>query len=190
MHKLVTIQSDVNDCGPAVIYSLVKYYHGYVSMEKIRLDTNLSREGVTAYDIVLTLERYSFEAKGLKLTLDDIKNVSRPMILHFDYKKYNHYVLLVKVKKGTCTIMDPSKGLVKMSLNDLRKVWTGIAISAIPSNAIIKLDKKTSLFCLLKKLIIQNKRVVLLTSILGIILNIIFSNSLANTLLPLAGNPT
>lgn len=173
MHKLVTIQSDVNDCGPAVIYSLVKYYHGYVSVEKIRLDTNLSREGVTAYDIVLTLERYGFEAKGLKLTLDDIKNVSRPMILHFDYKKYNHYVLLVKVKKDTCTIMDPSKGLVKMSLNDLRKVWTGIAISAIPSNAIIKLDKKTSLFCLLKKLIIQNKRVVLLISILGIILNIL-----------------
>ena len=133
MHKLVTIQSDINDCGPAVIYSLVKYYRGYVSMEKIRLDTNLSREGVTAYDIVLTLERYGFEAHGLSLTLNDIKNVSRPMILHLDYKKYNHYVLLVRVKKDICTIMDPSKGLIKMSLDDLAKVWTRIAIRAIPS---------------------------------------------------------
>ena len=26
MHKLVTMQSDINDCAPAVIYSLVKYY--------------------------------------------------------------------------------------------------------------------------------------------------------------------
>ena len=166
MHKLVTIQSDINDCGPAVIYSLVKYYQGYVSMEKIRLDTNLSREGVTAYDIVLTLERYGFEAHGLSLTLNDIKNVSRPMILHLDYKKYNHYVLLVRVKKDICTIMDPSKGLIKTSLDDLAKVWTGIAIRAIPSGAILKLDKKTSLFCLLKKLVCQNKKTVLLIGIL------------------------
>ena len=173
MHKLVTIQSDINDCGPAVIYSLVKYYRGYVSMEKIRLDTNLSREGVTAYDIVLTLERYGFEAHGLSLTLNDIKNVSRPMILHLDYKKYNHYVLLVRVKKDICTIMDPSKGLIKMSLDDLAKVWTGIAIRAIPSGAILKLDKKTSLFCLLKKLVCQNKKTVLLIGVLGIILNIL-----------------
>ena len=173
MHKLVTIQSDINDCGPAVIYSLVKYYRGYVSMEKIRLDTNLSREGVTAYDIVLTLERYGFEAHGLSLTLNDIKNVSRPMILHLDYKKYNHYVLLVRVKKDICTIMDPSKGLIKMSLDDLAKVWTGIAIRALPSGAILKLDKKTSLFCLLKKLVCQNKKTVLLIGVLGIILNIL-----------------
>lgn len=173
MHKLVTIQSDINDCGPAVIYSLVKYYRGYVSMEKIRLDTNLSREGVTAYDIVLTLERYGFEAHGLSLTLNDIKNVSRPMILHLDYKKYNHYVLLVRVKKDICTIMDPSKGLIKMSLDDLVKVWTGIAIRALPSGAILKLDKKTSLFCLLKKLVCQNKKTVLLIGVLGIILNIL-----------------
>ncbi len=173
MHKLVTIQSDINDCGPAVIYSLVKYYRGYVSMEKIRLDTNLSREGVTAYDIVLTLERYGFEADGLSLTLNDIKNVSRPMIIHLDYKKYNHYVLLVRVKKDICTIMDPSKGLIKMSLDDLAKVWTGIAIRAIPSGAILKLDKKTSLFCLLKKLVCQNKKTVLLIGVLGIILNIL-----------------
>ena len=173
MHKLVTIQSDINDCGPAVIYSLVKYYRGYVSMEKIRLDTNLSREGVTAYDIVLTLERYGFEAHGLSLTLNDIKNVSRPMILHLDYKKYNHYALLVRVKKDICTIMDPSKGLIKMSLDDLAKVWTGIAIRAIPSGAILKLDKKTSLFCLLKKLVCQNKKTVLLIGVLGIMLNIL-----------------
>ena len=173
MHKLVTIQSDINDCGPAVIYSLVKYYRGYVSMEKIRLDTNLSREGVTAYDIVLTLERYGFEADGLSLTLNDIKNVSRPMIIHLDYKKYNHYVLLVRVKKDICTIMDPSKGLIKMSLDDLAKVWTGIAIRAIPSGAILKLDKKTSLFCLLKKLVCQNKKTVLLIGVLGIMLNIL-----------------
>ena len=173
MHKLVTIQSDINDCGPAVIYSLVKYYRGYVSMEKIRLDTNLSREGVTAYDIVLTLERYGFEAHGLSLTLNDIKNVSRPMILHLDYKKYNHYVLLVRVKKDICTIMDPSKGLIKMSLDDLAKVWTGIAIRAIPSGAILKLDKKTSLSCLLKKLVCQNKKTVLLIGVLGIVLNIL-----------------
>ena len=173
MHKLVTIQSDINDCGPAVIYSLVKYYRGYVSMEKIRLDTNLSREGVTAYDIVLTLERYGFEADGLSLTLNDIKNVSRPMIIHLDYKKYNHYVLLVRVKKDICTIMDPSKGLIKMSLDDLAKVWTGIAIRAIPSGAILKLDKKTSLFCLLKKLVCQNKKTVLLIGVFGIILNIL-----------------
>ena len=155
MHNFVTMQNDVNDCGPAVIYSLVKYYKGYVSMEKIRLDTNLDKEGTTAYDIVLTLKNYGFEANGLKLTLEDLKEVSRPMILHFSY---SHYVLLVKVNKDKATIMDPSKGLIKMSLSELNSVWSGVAITAIPSNAIIKMDKSTSLLSLLKKLISEKKK--------------------------------
>ena len=149
MHNFVTIQNDVNDCGPTVIYSLVKYYNGYVSMEKIRLDTNLDKEGTTAYDIVLTLKNYGFEANGLKLKVEDLKEVSRPMILHLNY---SHYVLLIKVKKDTATIMDPSKGLIKMSLSELNNVWSGVAITAMPSNAIIKMDKSTSLLSLLKKL--------------------------------------
>ena len=170
MHNFVTMQNDVNDCGPAVIYSLVKYYKGYVSMEKIRLDTNLDKEGPTAYDIVLTLKNYGFEANGLKLTLKDLKEVSRPMILHFSY---SHYVLLVKVNKDKATIMDPSKGLIKMSLSELNSVWSGVAITAIPSNAIIKMDKSTSLLSLLKKLISENKKTVIVIVILGIFLNIL-----------------
>ena len=116
MHKLVTMQSDINDCAPAVIYSLVKYYNGYVSIEKIRIDTNLDKEGVTAYDIVITLRRYGFDAQGLKLTIDDLKKVSNPIILHLNLNKYYHYVLLLKIKNDVCTIMDPSKGIIKMSL--------------------------------------------------------------------------
>lgn len=170
MHNFVTMQNDVNDCGPAVIYSLVKYYKGYVSMEKIRLDTNLDKEGTTAYDIVLTLKNYGFEANGLKLKVEDLKEVSRPMILHLNY---SHYVLLIKVKKDTATIMDPSKGLIKMSLSELNNVWSGVAITAIPSNAIIKMDKSTSLLSLLKKLIRENKKTVIVIVILGIFLNIL-----------------
>lgn len=169
MHKLVTIQNDINDCGPAVIYSLVKYYKGYVSMEKIRLDTNLDKEGTTAYDIVLTLKNYGFEAKGLKLTIDDIKEVSRPMILHLNS---NHYVLLLKLKKGIGTVMNPSKGIEKLSLEELEKNWSGVAITAVPTESVINLAKSTSLFCLLKNLIKQNKKLVIVIFGLGLLLNI------------------
>lgn len=173
MHKLVTMQSDINDCAPAVIYSLVKYYNGYVSIEKIRIDTNLDKEGVTAYDIVITLRRYGFDTQGLKLTIDDLKKVSNPIILHLNLNKYYHYVLLLKTKNDVCTIMDPSKGIIKMSLSELASLWTNIAINAIPSDAIIKLNKSTSLFCLTKKLVCQNKKSVASIIILGLTLNIL-----------------
>lgn len=173
MHKLVTIQSDINDCGPAVIYSLVKYYNGYVSMEKIRLDTNLDREGVTAYDMVMTLRNYGFDAEGLKLTIDDLKQVSVPIILHCQMKNYNHYVLLLKRKNNNFTIMDPSKGIIKMSINDLEKIWTGVAIKAVPISTIIKLDKSTSLYLLLKQLVNQNKKIIVKILFLGLLLNIL-----------------
>ena len=72
MKRLITRQSDVNDCGPAVIYSLVKYYKGYVSLERIKLDTHLDKTGISAYDMVLALNSYGFDAKGLKLTIEDL----------------------------------------------------------------------------------------------------------------------
>ena len=171
MHKLVTIQSDANDCGPAVIYSLVKYYNGYVSMEKIRLDTNLGKEGVTAYDMVMTLRHYGFEAEGLRITIEDLKNISMPIILHCHLTSFDHYVLLLKNKGNIWTIMDPGKGIVKISTSELTSMWTRVAIKAVPISNIIKLDRSTSLFLLIKKLLYQNRKLTIKILVIGLFLN-------------------
>ena len=58
MKNLINIQQDSNDCGAACIETILNYYKGYVSMEQIKLDANMNKEGITAYDMVETLKKY------------------------------------------------------------------------------------------------------------------------------------
>lgn len=38
-------QHDIKDCGACSLLSIIKYYGGYVPVEKIREDTNTTKEG-------------------------------------------------------------------------------------------------------------------------------------------------
>lgn len=174
MKRLITRQSDVNDCGPAVIYSLVKYYKGYVSLERIKLDTHLDKTGISAYDMVLALNSYGFDAKGLKLTIEDLKTTKIPLILHCIYNNsYGHFILLLKTSKKKVTIMNPSRGIEKISWEELNTIWTGIAIKAIPLGNIIHLGKEKTLKDLFLSTFRVYKKELITIIFLGIILSLI-----------------
>ena len=57
MYKEVVVrQHDIKDCGAACLLSIIKYYNGNISLEKIKIDTCLAKDGITAYNIVNTAQ--------------------------------------------------------------------------------------------------------------------------------------
>lgn len=132
---IVVRQQDLKDCGVCSLLSVIKFYGGYVPIEKLRCDTRTSVEGVSAYDLVRTAKNYGFDAYGMKLdNLSDLNNCILPIICHVEIKNYSHFIVLYKISKEELIVMDPAKGKVKLSFNDFSSIWTGNIINLYPKH--------------------------------------------------------
>ena len=114
--KVIVInQDDVKDCGPCCILSIVRYYGGYVPIEKIREDTYENHEGTSVYHLVNTLVNYGFDAVAKKYpdnTLPDLL----PAIVHVHYENgLDHFLVLYEINNDKLIIMDPAKGKITLS---------------------------------------------------------------------------
>jgi ATP-binding cassette subfamily B protein len=112
LKKVDVRQRDIKDCGAASLLSIIKYYDGYVPLEKIRQDTALSKSGITAYNLILAARKYGFDAKGIKATAEDLLSgqLLLPAIAYVTLSNgLNHYLVIYKVNKKNITIMDPAR---------------------------------------------------------------------------------
>ena len=48
----IVLQDGNSDCGVASLLSIIKYYGGNISIEKLREMTNTTKEGVSAYNLI------------------------------------------------------------------------------------------------------------------------------------------
>ena len=174
-------QRDIKDCGAASLLSIIKYYDGYVPLEKIRQDAALSKDGITAYNLILAAKKYGFDATGIKATSDDLLSgqILLPAIAYVTLSNgLNHYVVIYKVNKKNITIMDPAKGIKTIKLSDFNKIWQNVLIVLYPKTEIVKYEKSNKLFDLIIGVIAGEQKLInylIITSILLIIFSIVGS---------------
>ena len=131
-------QHDLKDCGVCCLLSIIKYYGGYIPLEKLRIDTHTSLEGTTAYNIIETAKNYGFDSYGLYLEEKSLNDLILPAIAHVTINHLLHFVVIYKINKNNVEIMDPAKGKVKMALNDFKEIWTGNIILFYPKYSLPK----------------------------------------------------
>ena len=166
----VVKQHDLKDCGACSLSCIIKYYDGYVPIEKIRDDTFTTGVGTTAYNLVEASRSYGFEAMGV--SVDDVKNenIYLPAIAHVVLKNgLNHFVVVYKISKNYVWLMDPAVGKTKMKIDDFNNIWDNILILLTPIDKILKYDKDLTISSLLMKLIMKNKSVFIKICIINLI---------------------
>ena len=158
--RMIT-QRDFKDCGVTCMEYIIKFYHGYIPIEKLREDTFTSQEGTTAFHIVETFKKYNFDSFGKKITFKDLNNQFLPAIVHIVLPNgLNHFVVLTKVKKEEVTLMDPMIGKKVLSKDDFIALWDGIILLAIPEGKVPKIDKETNILASLIKIVKREKALV------------------------------
>lgn len=136
-------QHDTKDCGVCSLLSIIKHYGGNISLEKLRIDTHTSLEGTTAYYIIEAAKSYGFDSYGMKLeSIDELNNIVLPAILHIEINHLQHFVVLYKIKRKKVEIMDPAKGKINMTLDDLKRIWTKNTIVFYPKYSLPKINPK------------------------------------------------
>lgn len=153
MKKIIVYQEETSDCGAACLLSIIRYYNGDANLETLRMDSNTTNKGVSAYDLIKCAQKNGFNAIGYK----DI-NISKyklPCILHIKINQsLTHFVVLYEINNKTYSIMDPAKGLIKLAKNELLEKFTGNLIVLDPLG---DLPKKKNENIIKKELINQIK---------------------------------
>lgn len=110
-------QLDSMDCGPTCLRMVSKYYGKSYSLQYLRQNSFITREGVSMLGISDAAENIGFRTTGLRISFDKlVEEVTLPCILHWN--QY-HFVVCYSIKKNKQLRRDENKeGLYKISIAD------------------------------------------------------------------------
>lgn len=135
-------QSEAAECGLACV-AMVANYHGHqLDLTTLRSRYSVSLKGANLQQLMQLANQLGLTPRALKLDLDDLKNLRTPCILHWEM---NHFVVLKKVSRSSIIILDPAMGERNISLTEVDKAFTGIALELTPSSEFKKADERVRL---------------------------------------------
>jgi len=188
-------QVDQRDCGVATLAMILKHYDSSYSLAYLRELAQTSREGTSALGLVEAGRQLGFETQAIRADLDLFKqeNLSYPFIAHVVKDGgLQHYYTVFGQAKGQVIVgdPDPSKKVIKMSLEDFDKEWTGVALFFEPGKNYIKYKEKVPGLLSFLPILFRRKgliAVIVLLSFLVTLVNIIGSyylQSIIDRLIP------
>ncbi|NLK93838.1 MAG: peptidase domain-containing ABC transporter [Clostridiales bacterium] len=170
-------QLDKNDCGPACLATVLKYYGYKASIAKLRELMKTDINGTTIYGIMNATKKLNMSAKAVNAKNKEVikKEFPKPAIAHVVYEDgMNHYVVLYEVNNEGVVVADTGRGILKYTFEEFYKIWSGKLIILVPNNSFEKGNKTNGykrfwdIIRLQKPLIIGTFFVSLLITIFGI----------------------
>lgn len=93
----VEYQMDSQDCGPASLKIIAKYFGRYYSLQYLRDRCGITKEGVSLLDISTGAESIGLRTLAIKCTLNDVvSKVPLPAIVFWNE---NHFVVVYNADK-------------------------------------------------------------------------------------------
>ena len=87
----VVLQMEATECGAASLAMVLGYYGRFESLEKLRFECGVSRNGSKASLIVKAAQSYGLEASGYQVDIEDLPNFKGPSILFWEFCHYVVY---------------------------------------------------------------------------------------------------
>lgn len=126
----VAIQSESAECGLACLTMISGHYGHRVDLVTMRRRFSTSLKGMSLRDLIGIASEMKLTARALRLDLNNLSRLRLPCILHWNH---NHFVVLTRVGRKSITVHDPAIGRRKLSLADVSKSFTGVALEAWPN---------------------------------------------------------
>lgn len=122
----VTKQPDAMDCGPACLSMISEHYGKRYTLEYLRRNCSIGRDGVSLLGISRAAENIGFKTVGGRITFDKLtEKAVLPCIVHW---KQDHFVVMYEIKKSKRNgyevyIADPGKGRIRYSKEEFCDSW-------------------------------------------------------------------
>lgn len=162
LKKFIVLQDGIKECGSACLLSIIRYYQGNISLNRLLELTNTNKNGTNFYNISKAAKEVGLNSKAYKL--DDIStcyDMTNPFISQVIINNYYHFVVVYKMKNNKITIMDPAKGIITTSMEKFKKIFTGNILLLEPYKKLPNYEENNYLLEVIKTVIKDNNQLII-----------------------------
>jgi ATP-binding cassette, subfamily B, bacterial CvaB/MchF/RaxB len=136
----VILQTEAAECGLACLAMVLNHHGVATDLAALRSRHTVAMTGITLATLTEIAQKEQLGTRGLRLELHELGQLRLPAILHWDL---NHFVVLKSVGRDHVVVLDPAFGERRMTLGDVSKHFTGVALEAWPNPGFAKREEKT-----------------------------------------------
>ncbi len=103
-----------------------------VTLDDVREDMGVGRDGVTAYDLRAEARRRGLDCKAVRTGTEGLRSLPLPLIAHWDG---NHFLVVERVGQRTVSVVDPAVGRRTFTHEEFRQGYREIALAFRPQPA-------------------------------------------------------
>jgi ATP-binding cassette, subfamily C, bacteriocin exporter len=123
--KTFTPQLESSDCGVACLRSVVRYYGGDISVERLRELSGTNKQGTTLLGLYQAGRQLGLETEGYEADMENLKAQTAPVILNVVIDgKMQHYWVCYGYEQGKGFLIgDPAKGIDFYTEQQVGEAW-------------------------------------------------------------------
>ncbi|CAI2161177.1 RTX-I toxin determinant B [Serratia fonticola] len=132
-------QTEAAECGVACL-AMIAGWHGHrIDLPNLRSRFNISTHGMAFAYLMECAQVLKLSGRAVRVELEELSHLAVPCILHWDL---NHFVVLKRVRGNEIELHDPARGEVRMSLTQVNRHFTGIALELTPTHDFVQHDER------------------------------------------------
>jgi ATP-binding cassette, subfamily B, bacterial CvaB/MchF/RaxB len=135
-------QTEAAECGLACL-AMIASYHGHrIDLNTLRRQHPISLQGVTLRALIEVAAHLNLSCRAVRFELSQLRRLRLPAIVHWDM---NHFVVVKSVARAGIVLHDPAFGRKFLSITDVSKHLTGVALELSPSEGFLVTDERARL---------------------------------------------
>lgn len=175
-HYYLVKSFDTNDCGPACLATILRYYGFRTKVTRVAEVAKTDANGTTLLGMIKAAEYYNLKCVAGQAKEFDNKNefirklshINAPFIAHLILDNgVRHFVVVYHIDDEV-VVADPSRGIIYYSIDEFASIFTGLALILTPNEAFIP-KKETHKKLFLKDIILGQKKLILLIAFFSIV---------------------
>jgi ATP-binding cassette subfamily B protein RaxB len=126
------LQTEAAECAIACLAMVASYWGHRIDLASMRRRFPVSLKGSSLKSLMTTAQALGLQTRPLKLEPEQLADLRLPCILHWDL---NHFVVLGSLRRSHAVIHDPDVGERRLSLAELSRHFTGVALELVPGSS-------------------------------------------------------
>lgn len=128
-------QTETSECGLACLAIAAERFGSRIELSTLRQKYQISSRGMTLREVKDVAADMGLVGRAVRCELDELGELRTPAVLHWGF---SHFVVLDRVKGQKVRIHDPAVGLLNLSIGEVSRKFTGVALELTPAAEFVK----------------------------------------------------
>ncbi len=164
------MQLEATDCGAACLGIVLAHHGCWISLEELREQCNVGRDGSNLRDIAEAARGYGLDATGHSCRVDQLAAMPLPIILFWGF---NHFVVLEGMAGERFFLNDPAEGHRNIDREEFDRHFTGVSLLLEPGSEFGQRGARRSVVQRLWPWLRSHKPLLVRTTVFGLLLAIV-----------------